>query len=115
MLTLCLTSCEVDFDGGFPAQVNFPKEGGEQIYTGEIHITGLFVYKSKSDSPVAWDHDQEYETKASYDWLSINNISLNSKQVKIGVLPNTTGQPRSLYAGIANGDGEIAYILVNQD
>lgn len=104
-LALCVFSCEVYPDGGFPREITFPKEGGEKTVVGEEQITRLYIYEDIYERAVAIDDLSDNELKISYDWLTVNSPFNGNyfSDLTISVEPNTANEQRVLFVGIPTG------------
>ena len=103
LLPMLFSSCEFEeVDLGFPKTVNFTKDGGEIIISGETTFThaNIHNYKTGDQGKI-----QESETGEIfiYDWLKIEYSDFNNSELIIYAQPNATGQPRELHIEIYSG------------
>ena len=89
---LLCTSCVEEVDLGYPYHVIFPKEGGEQIITGDESYVSIEITNYDEDGT-------EYD---EFEWLKVES-KYNSNELKIYAEPNTSGKLRKLYITINAG------------
>ncbi len=103
LLPMLFSSCEFEeVDLGFPKTVNFTKDGGEIIISGETTFTHANIHNFKTGDQ---GKIQESETGEAfiYDWLKIEYSDFNNSELTISAQPNKTGKSRELHIEIYSG------------
>lgn len=108
---LLCTSCFEEVDLGYPYHVIFPKEGGEQIITGDECYSYIEIENYDGDTGIGSENEDGTEYN-EFEWLRVESKS-NSNELKIYAEPNTSGKSRKLYITIYS-DPEYQEILVMQ-
>ena len=98
---LLCTSCFEEVDLGYPYHVIFPKEGGEQIITGDESYVSIEITNYDGDTGFSSENEDgtEYD---EFEWLKVES-KYNSNELKIYAEPNKSGKLRKLYITINSG------------
>ena len=89
---------------GYPKEVKFTADGGEQIIYGEMsfNIAEIHNYKNGDQGNTSLV-DGDGMIKNEYQWLKVEYKDRGTGELKIYAEPNTTGKSRELHIELISG------------
>lgn len=103
LLPMLLVSCEFEeADLGFPKTVNFTKEGGVKVISGEQSFTYANIHNYKNGDQGSIQESETGEVFV-YQWLKVQYHDVNNSELTIYAEPNETGKSRELHIEIHSG------------
>ena len=106
VLPMLFTSCGFfsQVDMGYPKEVKFSADGGEQIIYGEMsfNLAEIHNYKNGDQGNTSLG-DGDGMIKNEYQWLKVEYKERGTGELKIYAEPNTTGKSRELHIELISG------------
>ena len=106
VLPMLFTSCGFfsQVDMGYPKEVKFSADGGEQIIYGEMsfNLAEIHNYKNGDQGNTSLG-DGDGVIKNDYQWLKVEYKERGTGELKICAEPNTTGKSRELHIELISG------------
>ena len=95
LIPILFVSCFKEEDFGYPSDVVFTNDGGEQVITGEVPFTHAEIidHKSGEDGEIYISENSEIVV---FNWLKIEYPAAGSYELKVYAEPNNTGKSRQL-------------------
>ena len=106
ILPMLFTSCGFfsQVDMGYPKEVTFAADGGEQIIYGEMSFNSAEIHNYKNgDQGNTSLGDGDGVIKNDYQWLKVEYKERGTGELKICAEPNTTGKSRELHIELISG------------
>lgn len=108
ILPMLFTSCGFfsQVDMGYPKEVIFVADGGEQIIYGEMSFNTAEThnYKNGDQGDISSGEGEEDGMIINeYQWLKVEYKERGTGELKIYAEPNTTGKSRELHIELISG------------